>query len=189
MTWILTLTGKRFELLAPTAAMIDPMDIAHSLAHQCRFNGHSKGFYSVAQHCCIVADLVPTEHQLVALLHDATEAYVGDLVRPLKQLLPAFVDIEHRIWLAICERFNLEPELPACVHDADLIALATERRDLIALATERRDLMPSHPGTWECLAGTQPSTTRIKPWGTTEATVNYFHRLMQLLSTTHRAAA
>ncbi|MDP3848594.1 MAG: phosphohydrolase [Pseudomonas sp.] len=179
MTWILTLTGKRFELLAPTAAMIDPMDIAHSLAHQCRFNGHSRGFYSVAQHCCIVADLVPEEHQLVALLHDATEAYVGDLVRPLKQLLPAFVDIEHRIWLAICERFNLDTELPACVHDADLIALATERRDL----------MPAHPGTWECLANIQPSAARIKPWGTTEATVNYFHRLMQLLSTTHRAAA
>lgn len=176
MSWILTLTGKRFELLAPTAAMIDPMDIAHSLAHQCRFNGHTKGFYSVAQHCCIVADLVPAEHQLAALLHDATEAYVGDLVRPLKQLLPDFVDIEQRVWLAICERFDLEPELPACVHDADLIALATERRDL----------MPNHPDAWPCLAGTQPITTIIQPWGTTQATVNYFHRLMQLLSTTHR---
>ncbi|MFZ3182831.1 MAG: phosphohydrolase [Pseudomonas sp.] len=178
MSWILTHSGKRIELLAPTAAMIDPMDIAHSLAHQARFNGHTRGFYSVAQHCCIVADLVPAEHQLAALLHDATEAYVGDLVRPLKQLLPDFVDIEQRIWLAICDQFNLEPELPPCVHDADLIALATERRDL----------MPAHPDAWPCLAGTQPSAAIIKPWGSPVSAMNYFNRLMQLLQTEHRRA-
>lgn len=179
MTWILTRSGKRVDLLAPTADMIDPLDIAHSLAHQCRFNGHTTAYYSVAQHCYIVANLVPPEHQLGGLLHDAAEAYVGDMVRPLKQLLPDFAEVEHEIWLAICERFNLAPELPACVHQADLIALATERRDL----------MPAHPGEWECLAGIQPMACFIKPWTANESAIHYFNRLLQLLATTHRATA
>lgn len=179
MSWILTRGGRRFDLLEPSAAMVDPADIAYSLAHQCRFNGHTRAHYSVAQHCYLVADLVPAEHQLAALLHDATEAYVGDLVSPLKALLPEYRQIELRVWHAICGRFDLDPVLPPCVHDADLIALATERRDL----------MPSHPDAWHCLAGTQPLLARITPWTATEAANHYFNRLHELLATTHRARA
>lgn len=61
MNWILTSTGKRFDLFEPDADMIDPRDISHSLAHLCRFNGHTREFYSVARHSCIVAELVPTD--------------------------------------------------------------------------------------------------------------------------------
>lgn len=186
MTWILTRSGVKFDLLAPTAAMINPVDIAHSLSMQCRFNGHTEHFYSVAQHSCIVADLVPEEHQLAALLHDAPEAYVGDLVRPLKVEMreysiamgiePIYQAVEHRIWLAICEHFQINPELPPCVHDADMIALATERRDL----------MPDHSAPWACLAGTQPRAERIEPLPPSAASIMYFNRLMELLSSTNR---
>ncbi|WP_330114894.1 phosphohydrolase [Pseudomonas sp. JS3066] len=179
MTWILTRSGKRFDLQSPSAKMVDAADIAYSLGQLCRFNGHTGAFYSVAQHSIIVADLVPAEHQLQALLHDAAEAYVGDMASPLKKMLPEYRQIELRVWHAICAHFHIEPELAPCVQDADLIALATERRDL----------MPAHPDAWECLAGTQPMAARITPWSPTEATTHFHYRLLDLLATTHRARA
>lgn len=159
--------------------MADPADIAWSLSMQCRFNGHVKTHYSVAQHCLVVAELVPPQFHLEALLHDTTEAYVGDLVSPLKQALPEYRQIEMRVWHAICARFDLDPVLPPCVHDADLIALATEKRDLMA----------PHTDNWPCLVGTNPAQFRIKPTSQPEAAQAYFDRLMQLLATTHRARA
>lgn len=179
MTWILTNSGQRFDLLEPRAAMVHPQDIAHSLSMQCRFNGHCGTFYSVAQHSYLVADLVPVEHQLVALLHDAAEAYIGDIVSPLKQAFPELRQAEHHIWHAICARFDIDPVLPPCVHDADMVALATERRDL----------MVDHPDQWACLVGTEPAKGFIKAWKMEEARLFYFNRLMSLLATTHRARA
>lgn len=189
MSWILTRSGLRFDLANPKPDMVDPTDIAHSLSMQCRFNGHTRAFYSVAQHCYLVADLVPAEHQLAALLHDATEAYVGDLVRPLKEGMRHFAerlgvcdlydDTERMVWIAICQRFDLDPILPACV----------KRADLVALATEKRDLMPQHPEPWPCLGGIQPHAGYIDPWQPSAAAINYHHRLLQLLATTHRGRA
>lgn len=189
MSWIITRSGRKFDLFKPTADMVDPTDIAHSLSMQCRFNGHTSSFYSVAQHCYLVADLVPAEHQLTALLHDATEAYVGDMVRPLKEEMRIYASamqvdcvyngVEHLIWLAICDRFNLSPELPASVKHADLVALATEKRDL----------MPHHPEPWACLEGIEPFAAFIDPWAPSYAAIHYHHRLLQLLATTHRGRA
>ncbi|MEL7941006.1 phosphohydrolase [Pseudomonas delhiensis] len=179
MSWILTNSGQRFDILEPNSSMVQPQDIAHSLAMQCRFNGHCGTFYSVAQHCIIVASLVPAEYKLQALLHDATEAYIGDIVRPVKQAVPELRQIEQRIWHAICARFDIDPVLPACIHDADMIALATERRDL----------MPEHQDGWDCLAGTQPMQQFIRAWSAEEARLRYWQDLLQLLSTTHRARA
>ena len=189
MTWIITRSGLKFDLTNPTAAMVDPTDIAHSLSMQCRFNGHTSSFYSVAQHCYLVADLVPAEHQLAALLHDATEAYVGDLVRPLKEGMRDYAHnigvacvydaTEERVWHAICQRFDLDPILPDCVKHADLVALATEKRDL----------MPSHPEPWPCLNGIQPHAIPIDQWQPSYAAIHYHARLLQLLGTTHRRRA
>jgi hypothetical protein len=179
MTQILTYLGKSFDLSAPDADLIDPRDIAHALSHICRFGGHTRKFYSVAQHSCIVADLVPDEHKLAALLHDATEAYCGDMVRPLKLAMPAYRDTEERIWQAVCQRFWIDPELPSCVYDADMIALATERRDL----------MPHHPAAWSCLTGVEPMPKAIRPWSIQEARDTYFRRLMDQLSSEHRKKA
>lgn len=179
MTWIITHTGQRFDLQQPTAAMVHPADIAHSLAHQCRFNGHTHEHYSVAQHCYLASELVFPELALTALLHDATEAYIGDIVSPLKQMLPNIKEIEQRIWLAICERFAIEPELHSEVRDIDLYLLAVERRDLI----------PATPDAWAGIEGILLPEWRIKPWSAPQARINYFNRLMQLMATTHRSTA
>lgn len=109
MSWILTHSGRQFDLTSPTAAMISPVDIAHALSNLCRFNGHTRTHYSVAQHSMLVSSLVPEQHKLVALLHDATEAYIGDMTRPLKAIMPGFRIAEEIIWQAICDRFNLDP--------------------------------------------------------------------------------
>ncbi|MDZ4305005.1 phosphohydrolase [Pseudomonas shahriarae] len=153
MSWILTASGKRFDLFEPVADMIAPRDISHSLAHLCRFNGHTREFYSVAQHSGIVADLVPEEHKLAALLHDAPETYLRDMTRPLKQWLSAYRHFEDVIWERVCARFDLVLDLPDCIHQADMIALATERRDI----------MPTDPATWDCLAGIHPMVETIRP--------------------------
>lgn len=180
MSWILTNSGKVFDLLMPTGEMIEPADLAHALAHTCRFNGHVKHHYSVAQHSLLVCDLVEKpELKLQALLHDATEAYIGDMVRPLKELMPEYQYVERRIWLAVTERFGIPVELAAEVKHADMVALATEKRDL----------MPAHPVDWPCLEGITPHAARIAQWSPTEARQHYFHRLLELLATTHRARA
>lgn len=176
MTWILTHSGQQFDLLRPNASMIKPGDIAHALAHLCRFNGHSRGHYSMAQHSLIVASLVPAEHQLVALLHDAAEAYIGDMTQPLKAVLPEYQYIEHQIWLAVCDRFDIQPDLHACVKQADMVALATERRDL----------MPKHPAVWDCLRGVQPMKETIVPLSAESASMMFFSQLMALMQSAHR---
>lgn len=179
MSQILTATGKRFDLYEPDTDLIDPRDVAHSLAHLCRFNGHTREFYSVAQHACMVADLMPEQDKLAALLHDAAEAYIGDMVQPLKQWMYAYQDVEQWIWERICTRFNLNPELPASVRHADLVALATERRDL----------MPADPATWDCLIGIEPMVETIRPWPATEARLTFHQRLMDQLAIEHRRKA
>lgn len=179
MNWILTATGKHFDLLEPDADLIDPRDIAHALAHLCRFNGHTREFYSVAQHSCIVAELVPEEQKLAALLHDAPEAYLGDMTRPLKQWISVYRHFEDNVWQRVCERFDLAIELPACVHQADLIALATERRDL----------MPPDPAIWDCLIGIEPMAEHIRPWSPTEARLTFHQRLMDQLAIENRRKA
>lgn len=176
MSWILTRSGRQFDLLNPTADMICTHDIAHALARLCRFNGHTHTHYSVAQHSLIVCSLVPQKDQLPALIHDATEAYLGDMTRPLKALMPEYREIELRVWHAICDFFNIEPILPESVI----------RADMVALATERRDLMPQHPGEWECLKGIPAMPERIPPLSAQEANLQFFSRLMELMQGDHR---
>lgn len=82
--WIETNSGKKFDLLNPTAGMIDISDIAEHLSKICRYIGACPRFYSVAEHCIIGSRLIPEQYKLSFLLHDAHEAYIGDISRPLK---------------------------------------------------------------------------------------------------------
>lgn len=164
MTWILTYTGKRFDPMAPHPEDIDPIDIAHSLAHLCRFNGHVRQFYSVAEHSVHVAQIVSRENRLTALLHDAAEAYIGDITRPLKGAINDITGnvlsiIENDIHRAIASRFGIPSIIPAAVKHADMILLATERRDL----------MPTHSAPWACLDGIEPLERTIAPLSPDEA--------------------
>lgn len=129
--WIQTFTGRAFYPLDPRPEDIDPADIAHSLSLQCRFGGHVRDFYSVAEHCVRMADAVAPEHALAALLHDATEAYVIDLPRPLKRMLPDYRTMEDRVWAAIATRFDVDPVLPPEVKEADNRILIAERNALL----------------------------------------------------------
>lgn len=131
MTWMLTFSGKQFDPIDPQPDMIDLIDIAHGLSHECRYAGQCRYFYSVAQHSVMVSQIVPLERALEGLLHDATEAYLKDIPRPLKALLPDYRSIEARVDAVIRDRFGLPAEMSMEVKDADLVLLATERRDLM----------------------------------------------------------
>ena len=166
---ITTRSGLEFDLAAPDPAQVRLDDIAHALSLQCRFNGHGRAFYSVAQHAVLVADLVavwagaeeraepafsgddpddgqrvdglsgaaePT-HQLrinklarAALHHDDAEAYTGDLVSPLKAMMPAFVRIERRVHASIAVALDLPLYMPSVVKRLDRLAAALEAYSL-----------------------------------------------------------
>ena len=148
-----TRSGRRVALLNPSPAQIVIGDIAHGLANQCRFNGQTNQFYSVAQHSVLVASILPRELRLAGLLHDASEAYLGDIVQPLKELLPEYQNIEANFCNVLGARFNVELSPNVAIHQADLIVLATERRDL----------MPMDTADWSCIANITPLSRRIKP--------------------------
>ena len=93
----MTYTGRQFFPLTPRQEDIDIEDIAHSLSRLCRFNGHCKSFYSVAEHSYRISYIVPPEFALWGLLHDAGEAYLSDLPRPIKHQIPEFIEIEERL--------------------------------------------------------------------------------------------
>src|SRR4051812_20612492 len=86
--WMQTYTGRAFWPLDAQPEDVDPLDIAAALSMLCRYGGHVSRFYSVAEHCLLMSEAVAPEHALWALLHDATEAYMGDMVRPLKRQMP-----------------------------------------------------------------------------------------------------
>lgn len=151
--WFQTYTGKRFYPFNPRAEDVDVADIAHALSNICRFGGHVKKFLSVAEHCIMVSHLVPREDRLVALLHDATEAYVGDMVRPLKQGFPDYRAVERRIWKCIADKFNVPVKMPDTVKRADNIALVTEAK---ALHTNKE--------LWDIEAHYQPCDYPVQGW-------------------------
>ena len=130
MSYITTITGKHIDFANITPDQFCIKDIAAGLSNTCRFTGQLANFYSVAQHSVYVSQIVPPEFALEALLHDATEAYMGDITSPLKAMLPDYKAIEKRVDAAIREQFGLPPVMPVEVHDADLVMLATEKRDL-----------------------------------------------------------
>lgn len=129
--WMQTFTGRVFWPMDPRAGEVDIVDIAHALSNTCRFGGHCRGFYSVAQHSVLVARAVPDADRLWGLLHDAAEAYVGDIPRPLKRDLDGFDGIEARVQAAITGRFRLPEAMPATVRRADDAILVDEFRDLM----------------------------------------------------------
>ena len=131
-------SGSVFDLTHPNYDKISIEDIAHGLSLTCRYAGQCNSFYSVAEHSVLVSSIVTRRVGLEALLHDAAEAFIGDITRPLKHLLPDFQEIETKILKAIFERFQLEFPL------AEEVKLADDR----VMAAELQELMPSGTNKW-----------------------------------------
>lgn len=174
--YVSTFSGNRFYPLEPCIDRVAIEDIAHGLAYQCRFNGQTQEFYSVAQHSLVVASLVPTDLRLAALLHDAAEAYLGDMVKPLKVLLPEFAAIEDKVSGLIANAFGVD------FSDYGPI----KRADLIALATEKRDLMPHSAERWAYLDNIRPLPGRIVPMQPREAKQAFLNEFARLHSSMER---
>lgn len=177
--WISTRSGRHFYLLDPRPEDIDLEDIAHALANQCRYNGHTETFYSVAQHSVLLSLLVRPQDAILALMHDATEAYVGDVVRPLKALIPNYHDIEQRIWRCIVQTFP-------CI-DYDEIGWAkVAEYDRRICMNEAAELLP-FVGTSDWNIG-EPlddqdgtvSDTLRRPWNPHEAKARFLSRFKRL---------
>ena len=154
--WQQTFTGIRFWPLDPRPEEICIEDIAHALSNQCRFSGHVRKFYSVAEHSVRVSLRVAHPHKLWGLLHDASETYMTDLARPIKhysRLGDAYREIEEPLMRCVCARFGLSPAEPPEVKIAD--------NEL--LMTEKRDLMRPGPAKWR-EENFQPLRGIISPW-------------------------
>ncbi|VVB53016.1 Uncharacterised protein [uncultured archaeon] len=136
--WIQTFTGKFFYPLEPEESDYCIEDIAHALSNICRFTGQCDRFYSVAQHSLIVSELVPPELMVQGLLHDASEAYITDIARPLKHL-PAFDgyrEIERRTQAAVFKALGVEDKGHLAIKTADGLLLRNEAKCLKLLTPE-----------------------------------------------------
>jgi hypothetical protein len=129
--WMATYSGGRFHPLTPKVEDISIVDIAHALSLQCRYAGHTNVLYSTAEHCIHIASVLPDELKLWGLLHDASEAYLVDIPRPLKRYLPDYREIERRVMDVICDSFNLCRQEPALVRELDDRIIENERRELM----------------------------------------------------------
>ena len=148
--WIHTWSGGRFYYLSPRAEEVVIEDIAHALSMQCRFNGHTSEHYSVAEHSVLVSDMVFSKTGdatlgLTALLHDAAEAYIGDVVSPLKKLLTEFKSIESVVERCIAERYDLVFPWDEEIHIADKAVLAMEFRFVAPFAEDKLARSPLSP--------------------------------------------
>jgi uncharacterized protein len=138
-TWIETSSGRRFDVTRPRAEDVHIDDIALSLAQTCRFRGHALRWISVGWHSIVVHDVTARlgadrAARLAALLHDAAEAYVGDMPRPLKAVFPEFVLAESRVQKVIHRKFGLQPseEVTALIRKVDNQTLLEEARAYMA---------------------------------------------------------
>lgn len=169
--WAQIYSGRKFWPVDPKSEEVDISDIAHSLALQCRFNGHCNYFYSIAQHSVLVSKIVSPEQALAGLLHDASEAYTGDIVLPLKKFLPPeFKQIEKNIEKIIFEHFGIK--------NVDHIEI--KKADKIALFTEMRDLMKKPPAKWDDVDSYPPHPDKIIPLNPEEAEKDFLRRYKEL---------
>jgi hypothetical protein len=162
--WMQTLSGRVFYPARPEASSIDIRDIAGALSKLCRYGGHCTRFYSVAEHSVLVAEQAPDDLKLDALLHDASEAYLVDIPRPLKKLLPEYRSIEAKLEQVIAERFRLNYPLPAEVKALDDAILSDERQAI---------MFPMNVGPEQWGNTRQPLGVRIMGWEPSKACAEF----------------
>jgi hypothetical protein len=148
---IMLASGAWFDLLDPWNSDFGILDIAQGLSNICRYAGQCKQFYSVAEHSLHVSSVAPA-FKREALLHDAAEAFLGDVTRPLKQLLPSYKKIEKDVEAAIFARFDL-----------DISAVKRLKSvDLSVLAAEQEQMMPPGTDYWTRESGIKPASIKVQ---------------------------
>jgi len=174
--YLQTVSGRWVNPFDPDPEQLDAGDIARALANQCRFGGHCRVFYSVAQHSVIVSRLVEgrggdVEDVFAALMHDAAEAYLGDMPHPLKHRSPlgaAFKEAEDHLERAIRDRFGIRADVPE-IKRADRALLATERRAFSEEAWH-----------WPELEGVEPVDLELAAWSPDDAAAAFAQRYEEL---------
>jgi hypothetical protein len=174
--YIQTVSGRWVNPFEPDPAQLDASDIARALANQCRFGGHSRVFYSVAQHSVIVSRVVEerggdVEDVFAALMHDASEAYLGDMPHPIKHRSPlgaAFREAEAGLEATIRERFKIKANVPE-VKRVDRALLATERRTFSAESWH-----------WPELDDVEPLDLELTAWPPDKAADEFARRYAEL---------
>lgn len=187
--WMQTYSGRKFFPLEPSADDIELIDVAHGLAYTCRYGGHTKRYYSVAEHCVLVSEIIERDAKasgmpantvqalaLEALLHDSAEAFVGDMVRPLKHQ-PEMVEFR-----------NAEAKIEDCVRAAFNIISTPESRKIIKIVDDRilvdeiRALMPNPTMYLETdtLRGVEPLGVPVHGWPPEYAQAKFLERYREL---------
>lgn len=161
-------SGTDFHFLNPVPEEIHLEDIAHTLSLLCRFGGHTKTFYSVAEHSVRCSYAVEKGFEFEALMHDAAEAYLVDMPRPIKNTLQGYRDLESKLDKVVRKKFGLPEEMTKeCKYVDNLL-----------LATERRDLMPETRSPWIYLPDPLPEI--IEPWTFDQANKKFLERFAEL---------
>lgn len=169
--WIQTWTGRVMHPVEPDPSEIEIDDIANALARQCRYGGHCLRFYSVAEHCVLLADYAAPEHAFCALMHDASEAYLIDIPRPLKPALVGYHAIEDRLMMMIAAKFDFRwPPAPE-----------VKRLDAAIVTDERHQNMESNGIADRLWGATLPALgVTLQFWTPEIAAIEFltrFHRL------------
>lgn len=167
--WYETFTGKIIYPYKPNEVVVDIRDISHALSHVCRFGGHSSSFYSVAQHSVLVSQLVSPRNAFLGLMHDATEAYLGDMVRPIKHRMQEYQNLEAEWESVISKKYGI-------VGDHDEVKEA----DNHILSIEVRKLIPSKGVGWPDFSSSTMCDVTIDPWASKSAEKIFLARFYEL---------
>ena len=169
--WIQLASGTKFDLVDLESNEFKLPDLAQHLAKLCRFGGACTEFYSVAQHSVLCAAYAPEHLKYQALMHDVHEAITGDMLSPIKQLLPDYQAFERRIASFIRRRLDLPIDLDPMIHEIDMRMLVTEKRDIMAKCEHE----------WSpYMQQFEPYEDRISPWGEINA-LNAFMQAYKMI--------
>lgn len=172
--WIQTYSGKFYQYLKRNAHNIVIEDIAHALSLICRFSGQCREFYSVAQHCCIAHDYADSDIKLETLLHDASEAYISDIPRPIKQIIPEIKELEQFIQVQVASRFKFRWPTMGRIEILDSQLLLAEAQQLF-----------DHPIAWK-IEGLDPlDIGPLYCWKPKVAETEFLQRFDKLMEFDH----
>lgn len=162
-------SGCYFSFASPQHSDFTIEDIAHGLSHICRFAGQTVKFYSVAEHCVHVSNIIGEGDQYVGLMHDAPEAFIGDVVKPLKNLLPDYQTIEDRVEAAVMERFSVPLPFPQTVKIADVEMLRCEKLQAM-----------NNQDNWQDQVTSKIADIKLQFWSPKEAKQAFLERFNEL---------